>query len=56
MLNFDMSMGMLVFFALTGMMAWTMAVAAAVVQVLRMGFGIYDRHQYAKTIARMYRH
>ena len=55
MLDFNLDMTWLVFFALSGMMAWTMVAATAVVQALRKVYGMLDRYQYAKDIAGLYR-
>jgi hypothetical protein len=55
MLDFEMPMTLLVFFTLSGMMAWTIVAATAIVQALRKGYGIYDRRQYVKDIAGMFR-
>lgn len=55
MLNFDMPMTALVFFALFGMMSLTVIVAAIAAKALDRAIDYWDRHQYAKTIAKMYR-
>lgn len=56
MLNFDMPMTAVVFFALFGMMSLTVIVAAIIAKVADRLLDLWDRRQYVKTIARMYRH
>ena len=56
MLDFDMPMTWLVFFSLFGMMSLTVIVAAIIAKLLDGLLGYWDRHQYAKDIAKMYRH
>lgn len=54
--DLEMPMTLLVFFTLFGMMSLTMIVAAIIAKALHIGFGIYDRRQYVKDIAGMFRH
>ncbi len=56
MLDFNIDMTWIVFFALFGMMSLTICVAALIAKALDGLLDRWDRHQYAKTIARMYRH
>ena len=56
MLDFDMPMTAVVFFTLFGMMSLTICVAALIAKALDRLLDRWDRRQYAKTIARMYRH
>ena len=55
MLDFDMPMTAVVFFSLFGMMSLTVIVAAIAAKLLDGMLQYWDRRQYAKTIARMYR-
>lgn len=56
MLDFDMPMTAVVFFTLFGMMSLTICVAALIAKALDGLLDLWDRRQYVKTIARMYRH
>lgn len=55
MLDFDMPMTLVVFFALFGMMSLTMVVAAIIAKLLDKALNRWDSYQHAKAIARMFR-
>jgi hypothetical protein len=55
MLDFNLDMTWLVFFALFGMMSLTICVAALIAKTLDRILEIWDRYQYAKDIAGLYR-
>lgn len=55
MLDFDMPMTAVVFFTLFGMMSLTVIVAAIIAKALDRALDHWDRYQYAKTIAKLYR-
>jgi len=56
MLDTDIPMTIIVFLALFGAMALTICVAALLAKALDHVLDFWDRRQYAKTIAKMYRH
>lgn len=56
MLNFDLPMTWLVFFALFGMMSLTICVAALFAKLLDKALNRWESHQHAKAIAGLFRH
>lgn len=56
MLNFDLPMTWLVFFALFGMMSLTVIVAAIAAKLLDKALSRWESRQHAKAIAGMFRH